>query len=353
MRGKPGARRRRRSVTNWLPEGLHPVAMRLARADAAAEQLTHAALAWSRGSGDVGAISLRQVERTPGTYDVEISSIRPVPPLVAMLFSEIVHHLRSAVDNAVFYVAEQEHGQAFTSEQARMVSMLIYDQCEKFDSAVKRITAGKASIPAFGPDRTLGKRIASLQPFNDKAVLSSLSPLLAHMMDVAVDDVHPLALLRDYSNEDKHRAIRVGAATAMVQPLNAGWWEGLSRGMRHVEVGMVLQQVTKGVFTGIEVSAALQVQRPNGVWVPYGPEIDGMARHVADTVIPTIVTGAARPDSIPAQIELGDNGRTLAERLQMGGMARAHERARGVITAALALADEQGWKVAPVIYENT
>jgi hypothetical protein len=224
---------------NWLPEGLHPVAMRLARADAAAEELSRLALAWSRGPDDAGAITLRQVERTPGTYDVEIASIRPVPPLAAMLFSEAVHHLRSAVDNAVFYVAEQEHGQPFTPEQARTVAMLIHDQPEKFDNAIQRLSTGRNAIPAFGPDATLGKRMASLQPFNDGAVLPSISPLIASIMGVEVVNVHPLALLRDYSNEDKHRAIRVGAASAMVQTLNDGWSESIGKGMRHVEVGMV------------------------------------------------------------------------------------------------------------------
>jgi hypothetical protein len=337
---------------NWLPEELHPVAMRLARADAAAEELSRLALAWSRGPDDAGAITLRQVERTPGTYDVEIASIRPVPPLAGMLFSEAVHHLRSAVDNAVFYVAEQEHGQPFTPEQARIVAMLIQDQPEKFDNAIQRLITGKNAIPAFGPDATLGKRMASLQPFNDDAVLPSISPLIASMMGVEVVNVHPLALLRDYSNEDKHRAIRVGAASAMVQTLNDGWRESIGKGMRHVEVGMVVEQVSKGVLTGMEISAALQVQRPDNTWVAYGPELDCMARHVADIVIPNLVTGMALPDTIPAHVELNDNGKTLAERLQNGGKMRAHERARGVMTAALAQANQQDWKFAPVSDED-
>ena len=304
------------------------------------------------GPGDAGAITLRQVERTPGTYDVEIDSIRPVPPVAAMLFSEAVHHLRSAVDNAVFCVAEKEHGELFTPEQARIVSMLVYDQPEKFDNAIQRMTTGKNAIPAFGPEATFGKRMASLQPFNDNAVSPSMSPLLARMMGVEVVNVHPLALLRDYSNEDKHRAIRVGAASALIQTLNDGWRESTGQRMRHVEVGMVVEQVTKGIPTGMEVSAALQVQRPDNTWVAYGPEIDGMARHVADIVIPTLVTGMALPNAIPAHIELDDNGRTLAERLQDGGKVRAHERVQGAMMVALDEANQQDWKVAPVSDED-
>jgi hypothetical protein len=340
-------------VRTWLPEALYPVAMRLARADAAAEELSRLALAWSRGPRDAGAITLRQVERTPGTYDVEIASIRPIPPLAAMLFSEAVHHLRSAVDNTVFYVAEKESGEPFTREQARIISMLVYDQPEKYRRAIQRLATGKNAIPAFGSDSTLGRRMASLQPFNDDAVLPSMSPLLASMMGVEVVNVHPLGLLRDYSNEDKHRAIRVGAAGVRVQTLDDSWRESISRGMRHVEVGTVVEQVTKGVLTGVEISPALQVQRPDGkTWVAYGPELDGMARHVANIVIPILVTGMALPDAIPAHIELNDNGRTLAERLHHGGNVRAHERVRGVMAAALAEANEQAWKVAPVSVED-
>ncbi len=81
--------------------------MRLARADELAYRLAEVALAWSRGPVDEGALTIQQVERTPDFYDVEVTSIRPVPPVAAMLFSEAIHHLRSALDNVVFYMAEE------------------------------------------------------------------------------------------------------------------------------------------------------------------------------------------------------------------------------------------------------
>lgn len=86
----------------------------------------------------------------------------------------------------MYYVAEKKHGQPSTREQARIVSMLVYDQPEKFDNAVKRVITGKNAIPAVGPNTALGKRMASLQPFNDNAVLSSTNPRLAGMMGVKV-----------------------------------------------------------------------------------------------------------------------------------------------------------------------
>jgi hypothetical protein len=268
-----------------------------------------------------------------------------------MLFSEAVHHLRSAVDNAVFYAIEKEHG-PLTRDQARLVSMLVHDTPERYDSAVKRLTAGRNAVPAFDPGATLGKRIASLQPFNDGATLPSMNPRLAMLMGMEVVKAHPLAVLRDYSNEDKHRAIRIGAAGAVVQVLNHGWRESIGKGLRHVEVGMVLERVIKGVLTGMEIWAAMQVQRPDGTWIAPGPELDGMARHVADIVIPTLLAGMALPGVIRAHIDLSDNGETMRERLRKGGKARAHERVQSVMAAALVDANEQGWKFAPVSGEE-
>jgi hypothetical protein len=167
-------------VTDWLPEALHPVAMRLARADAAAYELALLALSWSRGDNDEGAITLCQVERTPGTYDVEVETLRPVPPLAAMLFSEAVHHLRSAVDNVVFYAVEEEQGQPLTPQQERSVSMLVYDDPVAYERKWKGLV--RQGLAMFDRTATFGKRIESLQPFNDSTTLGSLSPMLSMVM---------------------------------------------------------------------------------------------------------------------------------------------------------------------------
>lgn len=319
--------------------------MRLARADAAAYELAQVALAWSRGNEDEGAITLRQVERTPGTYDVEIATLRPVPPLAATLFSEAVHHLRSAVDNTVFYAVEIAHGQALTPQQERAVSMLIYDGPAPYERKWKGLT--RQGLAMFDPSTTLGQRIESLQPFNDATSLGSLSPILSNVMGVEAAQAQPLALLRDYSNEDKHRTIRLAAGRTLVQR-HDDWRRSVGQGMRHIEVGTVLEQVPKGVFTPLEISPGLHVERPDGTPVAPGPELDGMARHVADIVIPTLLRGIALPESIPASIDLSDNGETLAERLTNGDPARAHERARSDMAAALLHANTRGWNFAPV-----
>lgn len=95
--------------------------------------------------------------------------------------------------------------------------------------------------------------------------------------------------------------------------------------------------------TAVEISPALLVHRPDGTPVAPGPELDGMARHVTDIVIPTLLRGIALPDGIPAHIDLNDNGETFAERLAKGGTTRAHVRARPIMEAALVEAEARDW----------
>lgn len=334
------------SGIDWLPEELHTVAMRLARADELAYRLAEVGLAWSRGPDDEGALTIQQVERTPGFYDVEVSSIRPVPPIAAMLFSEAIHHLRSAVDNVVFYLATREHGQPLTASQERAVSMLVYEDETQYQIKLKSLA--KQGLKLFQPDALLGQRIHGLQPFNDLASVPSMSPLLAVMMGIDVTTAHPLLLLRDYSNMDKHRAIRLAAGKLLVQRQD-DWKRSVNQGMREVEVGTVLEVVKKGVLTPVELSAALHVQRPAGEWVAFGPELDGVARHLSDIVIPTLVTGIALPGGLPVDIALDDTGETFRERSHRAGTQRAHERVQQVMQQALIDAEKRGWNWAPTV----
>lgn len=84
----------------------------------------------------------------------------------------------------------------------------------------------------------------------------------------------------------------------------------------------------------------LVVQRPTGTWVGFGPELDGIARYISDVVIPTLVTGAARPDGLPTNIDLGDTGATLAQGVERVGTVRAHDRANALVADALRAANE-------------
>ncbi|WP_156313127.1 hypothetical protein [Micromonospora sp. HK10] len=337
---------------DWLPEALHPVAMRLAHADQLAFELAEIALAWSRGPDGEGPLTLRQVERTPGYLEVEVVTIRPLPPIAAMLFSGAVHHLRSAIDNVVFYIVERNRDKPLTDSQARAVSMLIYENPKKFEDKVKGLV--KQGLTEFATTATLGQRIAALQPFADKASVPAIPSALSMLMggpDPASE--HPLVLLRDYSNEDKHRTIRLAAGRSLVERLDDGP-RTRQLGMRHIEVGTVLEIVQKGVLTPVHTSPALHVQRPDrGVWVSPGYELDCLSRHVADVVLPTLITGMALPDGLPALVDLSDTGTPLAERLRQGGTRRAHDRAREMVAKAYWDAMERDWQFPPIVAGGT
>lgn len=335
------------TVLDWLPEPLQPVAMRMARADELIFELAQVAFAWSRGPNDEGPLELRQVERRPGVLDVEVTSIRPVPPAASALFSEVVHHMRSALDNTVFFLVEAARGGPLTGHQVRAVSMPICDDEKVFQNNVGKLA--KKGIHELDVDTTLGQRVASLQPFADPVAVPAISPLLAaEMGDPNPDQQHPLVLLRDYSNEDKHRAFRIAACRALIQ--SSRDLKGTRRmGMRPIAVGDVVDVVRKDVPELMDIFSALHVQRPNGVWVSPVAELDHIWQHVAYVVLPTLVTGMALPRELPAQVDLGDSGLTLAERLKAGGGRRAHERHREIVIRETLAAMHQPPRLFPIV----
>lgn len=320
------------STLSWLPEPLHPVALRLARADQLAYDLALVLLSWSRGTDDEGALKIRQVERTRGYYDVEVAHIRPTPPIADLLFSEAINHLRAALDNVVYYLVEQEHGQPLTAKQAKSITMPISDDQARFDSAI--LTPIKRGLTCCDPAATLGGRLRALQPFVETETVPSTSRILAHTMDVTVDEQNPLALLRDYSNHDKHRSLRIMVGKTLVQT-DIDWRDSVTGGMRPVEIGTVLRTVQKGVPTMTEFSPALLAERPNGQWAAIGPELNGIAGYISDIAIPTLVTGLALPGGLPVDVDLTDNGQNIEERAAAASDVRAHERVQPVMAAAL------------------
>lgn len=328
------------STLSWLPEPLHQVALRLARADQLAYELALVALSWSRGSDGGGALEIRQVERTKGYYDVEVTKIRPIPPIASMLFSEAIGHLRAALDNVVFYLVEQEHG-PLTAKQAKAISMPISDSQASYDQTITNPI--RRGLTCFESTAKLGGRLQSLQPFTDPATVSSISSTLGRIMDVQVDEANPLALLREYSNHDKHRAMHLAGGKALVQR-HDDWRRSITGGMRPIEVGTVLERVPKGVPTPVDLSPALVIERPGGPWVGFGPELDGIARYVSDIAIPTLVTGFALPGGLPVNIDLSDSGKTVVERAAAADNIRANERAREVMVQALSDATQQPLK---------
>jgi hypothetical protein len=92
-------------IFDWFPRDLAHVALRLARADELQEQLGRECLDWS-----ANALELKQLRRPDGLLDVVLERVRPIPPVVEMLLSEIVNHLQASIDNVVFYITETVRG---------------------------------------------------------------------------------------------------------------------------------------------------------------------------------------------------------------------------------------------------
>lgn len=321
------------SALDWLPAELIPVALRLARADELEYELGNLCLDWSRH-----ALDFDQVRNAAGLLDLVVSEIRPIPPVIPMLISEIANHLRAAIDNVVFYLVEQARGSALPRGQAVQVKMPIYQSASDLAAWTNRVSR---HVPELGTGTPLYARIESLQPFRSLAVVTSLPVELATLMGVTdLNGVHPLLLLQGYSNEDKHRIIRPALWRAVVtrddQPSmsqNLEW--------REVEIGdIVSADVREGNRVEIEARTAVFIQRPDSqVWVGPGSELSQIHNFVADILIPTLVTGAPASPVFPRQVDLTDNGETDEQRIKAGLEESAHSRA-GREAVAQVLADD-------------
>ncbi len=163
-----------------------------------------------------------------------VSAVRPVPPLAALLFSEAVH-LRSVLDNVVWFLAARVHPTEELSDSARRaIALPVHTDPNRYDKwAGARVKDGLA---VFAPSHNIGARIRRVQPFADaSSSVASSSEIMAYLMGAQVERAHPLQLLQGYSNDDKHRTIRIGVpratSTRLDQPLL-----GQNRGFREMAV---------------------------------------------------------------------------------------------------------------------
>lgn len=291
------------------------VAFRLARADQLAYQFGLVAAQWSRNPLD-----LVQWANDDGTLDVVVRGVRPVPPTASLLFSETVHHLRSAVENTVYHLVEQKHG-PLTESESRQVAMPIYETSVDFGKWGDK-QAGRKGVPELAPGSEIHTRIASLQPFASADKVPSIDPLLASLMNVAVIETHPLLLLQGYSNSDKHRAVRPALFRTLIHGRS-------DRTMRPIGVNDIVAVADPKKPSALDLSSALHIQRPGtDAWVAPGAELGHLYDYVADVLISTLVSGVAAVGAFPAQIDLTDNGLSAQERLGAATDKRAHERMR-------------------------
>ena len=335
--------------TEWIPAELESVALRLARADQAAFEVAQLSMEWSRAGGN-GPLTLHQVEDPPGTLGLVVVEVRPIPPLIPMLFSEAINHLRAAIDNTVFYLVEREQRQ-LDERLARRVAMPIFDDGKKLTDWLAE--NDRRGLSALGASSALARRIRSLQPFASDDVVPSTSERLAALMEIEVVNEHPLLLLQAYSNADKHRAIRAAAARVLVQrddqPFSAS-----DRSMRPIQPGDVLSMTPVGTGVVVDTNPAVHVERPAGTaWVSPGHELEYLRNYVASVAVPTLVTGLAIPRAVPPEMDLGDTGQTDRERIEEGSWQTAHERWGPIGMKAFAEAHGAPPAVPPTIRANS
>lgn len=305
---------------SWLPEQLEPAVARLARVDDCIFEMGDLSGQWS-----LAALEVKQVRRNDGRFRALVSAVRPIPPLISLLFSEAINHLRAVLDNVVWHLVSEQSA-ALDDKAAKAVAMPIHEDPERFTAWAKEI---RRRVPVLGEDTsTTYLRIKELQPFADSARVPSLGPLLAMLTDVMSEDVHPLLLLQAYSNADKHRAITMTVGRAMLTTSGTPFL-AQDRSLRGVGVGTVLGEGSWGTPLAFESSAAVVVERPAPWSAAVSPTTE--AQHLCDWVaqraLPLLITGSADvTTAVPVAISLEDDGRTLHDRIAAPDRPGARDR---------------------------
>jgi hypothetical protein len=293
----------------WLPKPLEPVVARLARVDDCICEMGDLSGQWS-----LNALELKQLRRSDGRIRLVVSSVRPIPPVVSLLFSEAINHLRAVLDNTVWHLVTEAVG-VVDDRAARDVAMPICAEAPAFDAWAKKV---RARVPELGEEtRATHQRVRSLQPFASEARIASISPMLVALMGAQAEKVHPLLLLQAYSNLDKHRSIALMVGRTMSTEGRSPFFVQ-DRSFRQLGVGSVLAEGVWGTPVPVESQAAVMVERPAPWAAAVSPakETELLRDWVRREALPRLVTGSSEvTTSLPVTVELGDDGRTLPERI--------------------------------------
>jgi hypothetical protein len=140
---------------------------------------------------DPGPVHYRtEVQRDPPAVLLIVDAIAPPPPVLGVLLGELVHNLRSSLDHLVWQLALLDREEPFPLLQYPIVSKP-EDWLSKAKQQLKDVRAGAVEL------------IEQTQPY--------------HWPHSTKYGEHPLAVLRDLSNEDKHRVI-LSTVMAVAEP---------------------------------------------------------------------------------------------------------------------------------------
>lgn len=304
----------------WLPAGLTPAVFRLARVDQLAGELVALAADWSKNE----PIALAQRELPSGEWQSYVTGVRPVPPLAALLFSEAVHHLRSAVENALLFLVEEERGVPLDESAASKVAMPVCKDEGEFRRWQARV---RGKVPELDAGSKLGGRVESLQPYVDTSVgVPSMHGFLGELWGEPVVYDHPLVLLQRYSNLDKHRRLRFCASRTVVSQSDVPGSE-MVLGWQELVPGTVIATTKPGRTVATDFNSALLIERPDsGVFVGPVVELTCLHSYIAEVVLPVLSKNLAKIGRPPAEVDLGDTGETDGERLARAGKRYSFER---------------------------
>jgi hypothetical protein len=88
-----------RHVSRMVPEPLEPVVPRLARVDDCIGEMADLSGQWS-----LDALDLKQLRQRDDRLRIIVSAVRPIPPVISMLFSGAINHLTAILDNTVWHL---------------------------------------------------------------------------------------------------------------------------------------------------------------------------------------------------------------------------------------------------------
>lgn len=309
----------------WLPDRHLSVAATLAHADDLIDHVCQLSYAYGAGDETSGPIDLEEVPG-PGVSYSTIRSVKPLPRAIALYTADALTTLRAAVEHVLYAEARHLIKRDFTSIEERLVEMPARTKAEEFDRWVIDRTRKKApSSLITGP---LLARVRELQPYHRKP-----DPL-----------VHPLALLASHSNFAKHREAALAAAqVAFTVPDDAE--SGVSimpSPAGPAKPGDILAATPFGIQVPASIFSNVGIRRPDtGGWVILLKELGDIAAWVRTVAIPTLITGTADVDPLPASLNTSESSSDERLTIAAGSWETAVERS-SLRMAAFTARDDLG-----------
>lgn len=310
--------------TGWIPDACLPIAFKLARADELAWELFGLVF-----DGYARQQPIRLRARLEGERDyVTVEGVKPIPPVVPLVFGDAINQLRSSLDHALLALIEQARGHELPEDQARTIMFPITATETAFIRDMKR--SGRV-VPELATDTPLYEAIATLQPWhaNQQEFLAEVPSAPFATALPPRDPIHPLVLLQRYSNYDKHRRIHFSSTRNAYLAIQAP----PDRYRTHFTIdgefsaGTDLVSVRQGDQVIIDFYPHIAVQRPDSdTWAPPVWDLHQIHQYLATHAHPTLICGHSNNGPLPPAIDLRSDFESPRRRLQLASQDDAFTR---------------------------